>query len=308
MALAVTLLTTAGWLVANGSGSDPGTGEKARADGAAGPDGRGGDAEAQAWAEWRKAHPQLKIGVKADQRGLSLKVKDGEGKDTYAGFDIDMAYKVARGLGYRDNDVTFVDVTSGNRDSHLKRKAVDLVIASYTMKESAEIDFVGPYYEAGRGFLVRTDSVRHGEIKDDSYLQTEKVEVCTARGSTYAKDLPSRGFTLMKSLPSTYEICLEQLLSERTKVYAVASDDAVLAGYARSDTVKMLDTMEGTEEYGVAMRSGTPALKKRVCAAVAAILEDRPGWNAMYQRNLAPLLKKPTPGVPDLDPEVCPQS
>ncbi|MGW1659170.1 serine/threonine-protein kinase [Streptomyces atratus] len=305
VALAVALLTTAGWLVANGAGS--GGKDKDKASGAASPDGRGGDAETQAWKEWKKAHPQLKIGVKADQRGLSLrKGKVSEGK--YAGFDIDMAYKVARDLRYEDKDVKFVEVTSGNRDSHLKRKAVDLVIASYTMRESAEIEFVGPYYEAGRGFLVRKNSVKHGEIKDSSYLMTKKVEVCTADGSTYETDLPLLGFTLMKPLPATYQYCLKQLLSDKTNVYAVASDDAVLAGYAQSDTVEMLDPIDGTEKYGVAMRSGTPALKKKVCSAVAAILEDTPGWNSMYQKNLASLLKKPTPGVPDLDPKVCPES
>lgn len=306
-ALAVVLLSAAGWLVSN----EVGSGGKAedKAGGAVGPDGRDGEAGTQAWQDWKKAHPQLKIGVKADQRGLSLrKRKDSEGNHTYAGLDIDMAHKVAGDLGYGAEDVEFVEVTSGNRDSHLKRKAVDLVIASYTMRKSAEIDFVGPYYEAGRGFLVRKDSVRHGEIKDSSYLKSEKVEVCTAKGSTYAKDLPSLGFTLMESLPATYQYCLEQLLSGKTNVYAVASDDAVLAGYAQSDEVKMLDPIEGTERYGVAMRAGTPALKKKVCSAVAAVLDDTRGWNAMYQKNLAPLLKKPTLGVPDLDPKVCPDS
>ncbi|MEV0124271.1 serine/threonine-protein kinase [Streptomyces sp. NPDC050703] len=306
-ALAVVLLSAAGWLVAEGFGSGGKADDKAG--GAVGPDGRDGAAGAQAWRDWKQAHPQLKIGVKADQRGLSLrKGKDSEGNHTYAGLDIDMAHKVARDLGYEADDVEFVEVTSGNRDSHLKRKAVDLVIASYTMRKSAEIDFVGPYYEAGRGFLVRKDSVRHGEIKDSSYLKAEKVEVCTAKGSTYAKDLPPLGFTLMESLPATYQYCLEQLLSGETNVYAVASDDAVLAGYAQSDEVTMLDPIEGTERYGVAMRSDTPALKRKVCSAVAAVLEDRQGWNAMYRRNLAPLLKKPTLGVPDLDPKACPDS
>ncbi|MET9930535.1 MULTISPECIES: serine/threonine-protein kinase [unclassified Streptomyces] len=308
-ALVAVLLASVGWLVASGVGLGPDSGEKDEASGTAGPDGRGGDAGAQAWAEWRKAHSQLKIGVKADQPGLSLRQgKDDEGNYTYAGLDVDMAYKVARNLGYEDKDVEFVEVTSGNRESHLERKAVDLVIASYTMRKSVEIDFVGPYYTAGRGFLVRENSMRHGEIKDSSYLRTKKVEVCTAKGSTYAKDLPSLGFTLMKSLPATYQYCLEQLLSNETNVYAVASDDAVLAGYAQSDKVKMLDPIEGTEEYGVAMRSGTPALKKKVCSAVAAILKDASGWETMYRKNLAPLLRKPTPGVPDLNPEACPEN
>ncbi|WP_326698413.1 serine/threonine-protein kinase [Streptomyces sp. NBC_01754] len=307
VALAIALLTTAGWLVASRTGS--GGKDEDKAGGAAGPGGRGDDAETQTWEEWKKAHPQLKIGVKADQPGLSLKKeKNSEDSPTYAGFDIDMAYKVGRHLGYEDKDVAFVDVTSENRKSHLTSKAVDLVIASYTMQKAAGIEFVGPYYEAGRGFLVRKDSVRHGEIKDSSYLIAKKVEVCTAEGSTYARDLPRLGFTLSKSPAKSYRYCLEQLLSKETDVYAVASDDAVLAGYAQSDTVRMLDPIEGTEKYGVAVRSGTQALKKKVCSAVAAVLEDTSGWNSMFQKNLAPLLKKPTPGVPDLDPKACPES
>ncbi|MEU3982398.1 serine/threonine-protein kinase [Streptomyces sp. NPDC026672] len=290
-ALCVALLTTAGWFVANGSGS----GTKDEDSKAAGSDSRGGGAHT-----WKKTHPTLRIGIKADQPGLSERVK-GE-KNTYVGYDVDMAYAVAAHMGYTDeDDVELVPVTTENRSSELKKKTVHLVVASYSIRKDSEVDFAGPYYTAGRGFLVREKSSKY-TINDPSDLKELRVEVCTARESTYAKVLPGLGFTMMKSPPATYQRCLDQLLDERTNVYAVASDDVILAGYAKKNPgqVRRLDNIAGTENYGVAMLPGQPGLKNEVCSALKKILADKKGWESMYRKNLAELIGiKDPPGTPD---------
>ncbi|GAA3352337.1 bifunctional serine/threonine-protein kinase/glutamate ABC transporter substrate-binding protein [Streptomyces antimycoticus] len=291
-ALCVALLTTAGWLVANGSGS----GKKDKDSNTTGSDCRGGGAGTQTW---KKTHPKLRIGVKDDQPGLSERVKGG--KDKYVGYDIDMAYKVAACMGYTKDDVELVPVTTENRSSYLERKTVDLVIASYSIRIDSEVDFAGPYYMAGRGFLVREKSSKY-TINDPSDLKELGVEVCTARDSTYMKVLPGLGFTMMKSPPATYQRCLDQLLNEKTDVYAVASDDVILAGYAKKNPgkVRRLDNIKGTEKYGVAMLPGQPDLKNEVCSAVKKILADKKGWELMYKKNLAELIGiKDPPGTPD---------
>nr|WP_315971614.1 serine/threonine-protein kinase [Streptomyces buecherae] len=294
------LLITAGWFATDGFGF----GEKAEGSGTAGPDRQGGG---PGTPTWRKAHPILRIGVKDDQPGLSERVPGT--KDTYKGYDIDMAYKVAEHLGYTDKaDVKFVPVTTENRSSELAKKTVDLVVASYTMRKDGDIDFVGPYYKAGRGFLVHEKSRKYPDIQGPNDLKELGVEVCTPQKSTYWKELPKLGFTMMKSPPASYQRCLEKLLDEDSQVYAVASDDVILAGYESKNhgKVRRLETIEGTEAYGVAMLPGQPVLKREVCSAVRKILADRKGWESMYEKNLAALLApQGPPSPPDLDPKSC---
>lgn len=299
-ATCVALLITAGWFVTDGFDF----GEKADGSGTAGPDRQGGG---PGTPTWRKTHPILRIGVKDDQPGLSERVPGT--KDRYTGYDIDMAYKVAEHLGYTDKaDVKFSPVTTENRSSELAKKTVDLVVASYTMRNDGDIDFVGPYYKAGRGFLVREKSSKYPNIQGPNDLKELGVEVCTPQKSTYWKELPKLGFTMMKSPPTSYKRCLKELLDKDSQVYAVASDDVILAGYERNNLgkVRRLETIEGTEAYGVAMLPGQPVLKREVCSAVRKILADRKGWESMYEKNLAALLApQGPPGPPDLDPESC---
>ncbi|MEW9510097.1 serine/threonine-protein kinase [Streptomyces bacillaris] len=295
----VALLGTAGWLVAQGIGDDEKTGTGSGSTTA----GSGGSAAPE---PWKKANPKLKIGVKDDQPGLSKYDKKTE---TYTGYDIDLAYAIAAHMGYSRDEVAFTTVATDYRSTALKAKQVDLVIASYSITDDRKsaspggysVDFAGPYYEASRSFLVREKSSKY-TIRDSSDLRRLGVEVCTARDSTYEKELPKRGFTMTESQPNTYQDCLDQLLDVRSDVYAVASDDIVLAGYEKANPgkVRRLENIQGAEGYGVAMRPKSPVLKGEVCAALRTILGGRT-WDEMYEKNLSALLDhKPPPGRPDL--------
>ncbi|WP_424567902.1 serine/threonine-protein kinase [Streptomyces sp. CH-036] len=296
----VALLAGAGWLVAQGDGEDGKQGE------------RSGSAEGQGQAgsgsqeRWKDTHPTLEIGVKDDQPGLS---KFDRKTRTYQGYDIDLAYAIAESMGYGKGEVAFTTVATDYRSTALKTKQVDLVIASYSITDDRKtagpdgysVDFAGPYYEASRGFLVREKSAKY-TINDSSDLRDLGVEVCTARESTYEKALPKQGFTMAKSQPNTYQDCLDKLLDPKSDVYAVASDDIILAGYVEANPgkVRRLENIQGAEGYGVAMRPGTPTLKREVCSALRTILAGRV-WEDMYKENLSGLVgDKNPPGRPEL--------
>ncbi|WP_318197413.1 serine/threonine-protein kinase [Streptomyces sp. MCL20-2] len=296
--LCVALLAGAGWLAARGDGED---GEQG---------GRSGSAEGQAGSgsqeRWKDTHPTLEIGVKDDQPGLS---KFDRKTRTYRGYDIDLAYAIAESMGYGKGEVAFTTVATDYRSTALKTKQVDLVIASYSITDDRKtaapdgysVDFAGPYYEASRGFLVREKSAKY-TINDSSDLRDLGVEVCTARESTYEKALPKQGFTMAKSQPNTYQDCLDKLLDPKSDVYAVASDDIILAGYVEANPgkVRRLENIQGAEGYGVAMRPGTPTLKREVCSALRTILAGRV-WEDMYKENLSGLVgDKNPPGRPEL--------
>ncbi|MBA0049662.1 transporter substrate-binding domain-containing protein [Streptomyces sp. AJS327] len=303
LAVSVALLATAGWLVTKNEDSG---GKADQADQARQDDRGGGPAE-----KWKDSKPTLNIGVKNDQPGLSLYNKK---TDTYAGYDVDLAYAIAERMGYREADVEFTPVTTDDRSTALKRKKVDLVIASYSITDDRKntapddysVDFAGPYYLAGRGFLVREKSSKY-DIKDSSDLLDLGVEVCTARNSTYGKVLAEKGFTMKKSQPSTYEGCKEELLDVKSDVYAVASDDVVLAGYAKANPgkVRRLNNIRGAEAYGVAMLPENRGLKDEVCRALKDVMDGK-DWEDLYTKHLAGMLNSKTPPEPPALTE-CPK-
>ncbi|MER6164154.1 bifunctional serine/threonine-protein kinase/glutamate ABC transporter substrate-binding protein [Streptomyces violaceorubidus] len=295
----VVLLAGGGWLVAqNDSG-----GERDEASGQQGAGAAGGDTE-QAWAQWKSTRKRLTIGAKEDQPGLSFYNED---TGVWSGFDVDIAYALAGRLGYGKEQVDFYGVTTANRASKLKNGEVDLVVASYSMTPEREkrdgISFVGPYYKAGSSLLVRKNSAKY-DLDEAVDVKRNEVEVCTARDSTYADRLKEDGYTTGKWQPDTYKECVERLLDKRSSVYAVASDDVLLAGYAQNDPahLKLLPSGAGTEPYGVAMRKDDPLLKSKVCSGLREILAGKE-WSEMYMKDLSPLTgRKTAPSRPEPRP------
>ncbi|MGX1511579.1 bifunctional serine/threonine-protein kinase/glutamate ABC transporter substrate-binding protein [Streptomyces collinus] len=298
-AACVVLLAGGGWIVSRGdSGS-----EQDDASGQQGAGSAGGDAE-QAWEQWKSARKRLTIGAKEDQPGLSFYNED---TGVWSGFDVDIAYALAGKLGYDRAQVDFYGVTTANRASKLKNGEVDLVVASYSMTPAREkrdgIRFVGPYYKAGSSLLVRKNSAKY-DLDEAVDVKRNHVEVCTARDSTYADKLQEDGYTTGKWQPDTYKECVERLLDKRSSVYAVASDDVLLAGYARNDPahLKLLPSGAGTEPYGVAMRKDDPLLQSKVCSGLQEILAGKE-WSEMYMKDLSPLTgRKTAPSRPELRP------
>ncbi|MGW4550593.1 bifunctional serine/threonine-protein kinase/glutamate ABC transporter substrate-binding protein [Streptomyces violaceorubidus] len=298
-AACVVLLAGGGWLVAqNDSG-----GERDEVSGQQGAGAAGGDTE-QAWAQWKSTRKRLTIGAKEDQPGLSFYNED---TGVWSGFDVDIAYALAGRLGYGKEQVDFYGVTTANRASKLKNGEVDLVVASYSMTPEREkrdgISFVGPYYKAGSSLLVRKNSAKY-DLDEAVDVKRNEVEVCTARDSTYADRLKEDGYTTGKWQPDTYKECVERLLDKRSSVYAVASDDVLLAGYAQNDPahLKLLPSGAGTEPYGVAMRKDDPLLKSKVCSGLREILAGKE-WSEMYMKDLSPLTgRKTAPSRPEPRP------
>ncbi|MGW0855367.1 serine/threonine-protein kinase [Streptomyces sp. NPDC002690] len=236
---------------------------------------------------YKKAHAELKIGVKEDQPGLSQRQTDG----SYAGYDIDLATRIAKRMGYGAKDIRFVPVNSENRASMLSAGRVDLVIASYSItpeRKQQGIVFAGPYYTALRSFLVRKD-VEHA-YTDAAELIGDNAQICTVRGSTYEKWLTDAGYNLTKR-QSSYQLCVDYLLDDKSGISAVSTDDIILAGYVGQDPDKLeqISNAGGAEGYGVAMVPGEPELKKEVCDALRAIVNGQE-WEDLYTKHLSKLM------------------
>ncbi|WP_255953119.1 serine/threonine-protein kinase [Streptomyces odontomachi] len=246
-------------------------------------------------------HDELRVGVKDDQPGLSVRTGD-----TYRGFEVDLAYAIADELDFSRKQVKFVPVTSDNRDDYLRQGKVDLVLATYSMSKEREktdgVKFAGSYYEALKGLLVRKNR-RYNDLSD---LQNDdSTTVCTARNSAYVSWLEDEGLGDRTEVRDGYEKCVSALLDPKSHVYAVATDDVIVAGLAHkyADKTKALSSLGGSENYGVAMDPEERGLHREVCTALAAVMKS-PGrtsqWAEIYDRHLKPITGQSAPRVPEL--------
>ncbi|MFF7215874.1 bifunctional serine/threonine-protein kinase/glutamate ABC transporter substrate-binding protein [Streptomyces sp. NPDC008238] len=222
----------------------------------------------------------LVVGVKKDQPGLSEASSGAE--DGYTGFDIDLARAIARHLGFKKVQFTVVDTQS--REYFLRAGYVDYIVASYSITEARkkDVDFAGPYYQAGQDFLVRTDAPVH------SVQDLFGREVCTVTDSTPAERLRREYPQIKTEQQASYGLCVKELLAG--KVDAVSTDDIILAGYRAQHTqqLRLLGVPFGTEEYGVGLQKNEPELKHAICDAIKEEISSG-AWRTSYVKHLKPL-------------------
>lgn len=238
--------------------------------GAAGPTFPAGSAMARLAASGR-----LTVGVKGDQPGFGA--KDASGK--LDGFDVAVGREIAKALGLRDEQVTFIDVTSSTRTQALNDGKVDLVIATMTITEARrqEVEFSRPYFLAGQSLLVQRDNTSIRSVAD---LNGRKA--CSVTGSTSATTVRERAPQVELLSLDGYAACVTALKEGR--VEAVTTDDAVLSGFAKADaSLKLVGGTFTQEPYGVAAKKGQSELATFVSGVVTSMLQDG-RWERLYSQ------------------------
>ncbi|MFC4115654.1 serine/threonine-protein kinase [Nonomuraea zeae] len=197
---------------------------------------------------------RIVIGVKGDLPGVAL-----QNGDEFQGFDIEVARRIATGLGAKETQL--VNIGRDDRARALADGRVDLVVATYSV-DNSEVQFAGPYYVAHRDVLVRAGS------GIDSLKDLEGKKLC-------APDSPAVGDVQdkVKVEPVTagdYAICMDLLRSGG--VDAVPGDDLILAGFAGRENMryKILGAKLNNERYAVGIKDGDA----KTCKAVKAVIAD----------------------------------
>lgn len=200
------------------------------------------------------------IGVKEDQPNLGyLDVTTQE----RSGFDIEIARWIAASLGFSEDQITYEPIASANREQALVNGDIDYYVGTYSITDSRkeQIDFAGPYFETGQGFLVSADS-EMTEVTDVSDFNG--MRVCSATGSTPIQNIKENYPEIETTEYDIYSQCVEDLLSG--KVDAVTTDAAILIGYAAQnpDELKVLDGLFTEERYGVGLPKGDTVLQEHI--------------------------------------------
>lgn len=234
----------------------------------------------------------IKIGIKYDQPGLGLKEPSG----SFSGFDVDVATYVAKQLGYKPDQIQWVETKSADRENALARGDVKLIAATYSINDERKkkVDFAGPYLLAHQDLLLKKDS----GISKATDLNGKKL--CSVTGSTSAQNIHDT-IAPKANLKeySGYSECIAALQSG--VVDAVTTDDSILAGFAAQDKYKGQFKLAGlklsNENYGIGVKKGDTATLNKVNSALEKMVSDG-SWQKAVDKNFGPAYKnEPAPKV-----------
>ena len=217
----------------------------------------------------------LKVGVKDAVIGFGYKDPlTGE----YEGMEIELAKKLAEGLGY--DDVEFTTVTAATRTELLDSGDLDCVLATFTITDERKKswDFSTAYYTDAVTVLVE----KADGITDLSGLVGKKIGVSTGSTSAYAlvKAMTEKSLLGDYVLPETsadFDISsfsAEGMSFEQFGDYPAISnamtagtvdafcvDKSILATYKSDDRDYITDTFS-PQQYGVATKKDSPLSPK----------------------------------------------
>ncbi|MFI6857501.1 glutamate ABC transporter substrate-binding protein [Streptomyces sp. NPDC050416] len=225
---------------------------------------------------------KIKIGIKYDQPGLGLKEPDG----SFSGFDVDVATYVAKELGYKPDQIEWVETKSADRENALSRGDVKMIAATYSITDERKqkVDFAGPYLLAHQDLLVKADS----DIKEGTDLNGKKL--CSVTGSTSAQNVKNEiaPKAQLQELGG-YSECIAGLQSGALD--AVTTDDAILAGFAAQSQYKGQFKLTGlklsNENYGIGVKKGDTATLNKINDALEKMVSSG-AWDKAVTDNFGP--------------------
>lgn len=208
---------------------------------------------------------KVTIGTKFDQPLFGLVGPDGVPE----GFDVEIAKIIASELGISEENITWTETVSANREPFIENGQVDFVVATYTINDKRKevISFAGPYYMAGQSILVVADN---DDITSEDDLVGQKV--CSVTGSTPAAKLAEIG--AVPVLTDTYTNCLEPLRAG--EVVAVSTDNVILAGLAAQNEgeFKVVGKPFTEEPYGIGLKKDDTDFRNFINDTLEAAYED----------------------------------
>ncbi|MBA0125681.1 glutamate ABC transporter substrate-binding protein [Haloechinothrix sp. YIM 98757] len=234
---------------------------------------------------------EITIGTKFDQPLFGLQAPSGEP----VGFDIEIAKIIASELGIGSDGIEWRETTSANREEFLKGGQVDMVVATYTINDERkqEVDFAGPYYNAGQSILVLEDNDEIGGPED-----LAGKDVCTVEGSTPAQNMRDNYPEANLDLTDTYSNCLEPL--RQGQVDALTTDNVILSGFIdqNPDEFKLVGEPFTEEPYGVGVPKGDDEFRSFINDVLEESFDDG-RWLEAWEKTAGEVLE--TPDTPEVD-------
>jgi polar amino acid transport system substrate-binding protein len=190
-------------------------------------------------------------------------------KNEVVGFDVEIGSEIAKRLGVEPKIVTTAwdGILAG-----LIAGKFDTIVGSMsiTPKRQEVVDFVGPYYTAGRAIFVPKDS--DAKTLDDLKGKTIGVTL----GETHEKWANEQGGWTVKTYKGLPELMLE-LQNGRVDAIVIDSIPGQVAIRKSDAPIKQMDLPDlegGNVGVGIAIRQNNPELKAAMQKALDDMMAD----------------------------------
>ena len=237
---------------------------------------------------------ELRVGTKIDQPGFGLANTAGDPE----GFDVEIAKLIATKMGLTEDQITFTETVSQNREPFLQNGQVDIVVATYTINDKRKevIDFAGPYYEAGQDIMVAKGNPEGIEGPED--LAGKKV--CSVEGSTPAENMRTKYPEAQLTLYDAYSKCVDDL--RNGNIVAVTTDNVILTGFVAGDpeAFELVGNPFTQEPYGIGLPKGQDDLRDFINDVLEESFEDG-SWAEAWDRTAGKITGQEAPEPPKVD-------
>ena len=197
-----------------------------------------------------------------------------DGKDTVAGFDLDLAKTVAKDMGV---ELEVKELAFDALLTALQNNQVDIVISgvSATEERRKSVDFSEPYYRGVQVLLTTKDNV--GKFNSFADLKGKKIglQLSSLQDRLMNTLLPDGNYTKIESM-NTLFLSLKSNQIEGIVTTKIVSEMAAVANpeFVIADKVKIDDSSLNSPGVGVAMRKNSPALQAQINSTVKRLKDS----------------------------------
>lgn len=191
-----------------------------------------------------------------------------DGKDTVAGFDLDLAKAVAKDMGV---ELEVKELAFDALLTALQNNQVDIVISgvSATEERRKSVDFSEPYYRGVQVLLTTKDNV--SKFNSFADLKGKKIglQLSSLQDRLMNTLLPDGNYTKIESM-NTLFLSLKSNQIEGIVTTKIVSEMALAANpeFVIADKVQIDDSSLNSPGVGVAMRKNSPSLQAQVNSTV----------------------------------------
>jgi len=207
----------------------------------------------------------LKVGTSADFPPFEFETTRHK---EFQGFDMDLIRAVGEEMGFETDigNFTFVELAPALED-----KKIDLIISGLTITDERKkkMLFTEPYYHSGRAIVVRYDN-----YSINNFVDLKGKRVAVQEGGTGAEELKKIGGIDVKEFKNQPDMFMELNIGG---VDAVVGDRPVNDYYIHNygmASVKALDGVINTEDYGIAVHRDNEELRKKLDDALKKLHEN----------------------------------
>lgn len=220
-----------------------------------------------------KAKGKLVVGINAEFAPFEFHTMV-DGKDTVAGFDVDLAKEVAKDMGV---ELELKELSFDALLTTLQSGQVDVVISglSATEERRKTVDFSDSYYRGAQVVLTTKGNLDKFNTFNDLKDKKIGVQLTSLQEKLMQTLLPDGNYTKIESM-NTLFLSLKTNQIDGIVTTDIVSDMAIAGNpeFVIADKVKIDDSSLNTPGSAVAMRKGSSALQTQVNATIKRLKDS----------------------------------